>query len=82
MTPRHLAPSTHELTYAVIAGLGWGKLLTMQAEPLLAAGELVALGGEPVTSALYWQVARTPSTLLEGLTEAVLVAAGRELVQG
>ena len=54
----------------------------MQAEPLLASGELVALGGEPVTSALYWQVARAPSTLLEGLTEAVLAAARRERVQG
>ncbi|MGN7211875.1 hypothetical protein [Brachybacterium paraconglomeratum] len=82
MAPRHLAPSTHDLTYAVVAGLGWGMLLTMQAEPLLASGDLVALGGEPVTSALYWQVARTPSTLLEGLTGAVLAAARRELVQG
>lgn len=53
----------------------------MQAEPLLATGQLVALGGEPVTSALYWQVARASSTLLEGLTE-VLAAARRELVQG
>ena len=82
LAPRHLVPSTHELADAVVAGLGWGMLLTMQAEPLLASGELVALGGEPVTSALYWQVAKTPSTLLEGLTDAVLAAARRELVQG
>ena len=82
LAPRHLVPSPHELADAVVAGLGWGMLLTMQAEPLLAAGELVALGGEPVTSALYWQVARAPSTLLEGLTDAVLAAARRELVQG
>lgn len=81
MAPRHHVPSTHDLTYAVVAGLGWGMLLTMQAEPLLASGELVALGGEPVSSALYWQVARMPSTLLEGLTE-VLAAARRELVRG
>ena len=82
LAPRHLVPSTHELADAVVAGLGWGMLLTMQAEPLLASGDLVALGGEPVTSALFWQVAKTPSTLLEGLTEAVLETARRELSQG
>jgi LysR family transcriptional regulator (chromosome initiation inhibitor) len=81
LAPRHLVPSTHELADAVVAGLGWGMLLTMQAEPLLASGELIALGGEPVASALYWQVARTPSALLEALTEAVLGAAQRELRQ-
>ena len=82
LAPRHLVPSTHELADAVVAGLGWGMLLTMQAEPLLASGELVALGGEPATSALFWQVAKTPSSLLEGLTEAVLTTARRELIQG
>ena len=81
LAPRHLVPSTHELADAVVAGLGWGMLLTMQAEPLLASGELVALGGEPVTSALYWQVAKTPSTLLDTLTEAVLATARRVLHQ-
>lgn len=81
LAPRHLVPSTHELADAVVAGLGWGMLLTMQAEPLLDSGELIALGGEPVASALYWQVARTPSVLLEALTEAVLGAAQRELRQ-
>ena len=81
LAPRHLVPSTHELADAVVAGLGWGMVLTMQAEPLLASGELVDLGGEPVTSALYWQVAKAPSALLEGLTEAVLATARRELEQ-
>jgi hypothetical protein len=56
-------------------------LLTMQAEPLLERGELTALGGEPVASALFWQVARTESALLEALTEAVLSTARRELRQ-
>ena len=81
LAPRHLVPSTHELADAVVAGLGWGMLLTMQAEPLLANGELIDLGGEPVTSALYWQVAKTPSTLLDALTEAVLATARRVLHQ-
>ncbi|MFC7465545.1 ArgP/LysG family DNA-binding transcriptional regulator [Brachybacterium sp. GCM10030252] len=79
--PRHLVPSTHELAEAVVAGLGWGMLLTMQAEPLLASGELLALGGSPVTSALYWQVAKTPSALLDALTDAVLETARNELQQ-
>ncbi|MGO1569538.1 MAG: LysR substrate-binding domain-containing protein, partial [Brachybacterium sp.] len=82
LAPRHLVPSTHELADAVVAGLGWGMLLTMQAEPLLARGELLALGGEPVTSALYWQVAKTPSVLLEALTGAVLETARTALHQG
>lgn len=82
LAPRHLVPSTHELADAVVAGFGWGMLLTMQAEPLLASGELIALGAEPVTSALFWQVAKTPSALLEALTDAVLDTARRELEQG
>jgi LysR family transcriptional regulator (chromosome initiation inhibitor) len=81
LAPRHLVPSTHELADAVVAGLGWDMLLTMQAEPLLERGELTALGGEPVASALFWQVARTESALLEALTEAVLSTARRELRQ-
>jgi LysR family transcriptional regulator, chromosome initiation inhibitor len=82
LAPRHLVPSTHELAGAVLAGLGWGMLLTMQAEPLLARGELIALGGEPVASALFWQVATTPSALLEALTGAVLETAREALQQG
>ena len=82
LAPRHLVPSTHELADAVVAGLGWGMLLTMQAEPLLARGKLIALGGEPVTSALFWQVAKTPSALLEALTDAVLETAQETLRQG
>lgn len=81
LAPRHLVPSTHELADAVVAGLGWGMLLTMQAEPLLASGELVALGGQAVTTPLFWQVAKAPSALLEALTEAVLETARRELRQ-
>ncbi|MGY5766562.1 ArgP/LysG family DNA-binding transcriptional regulator [Brachybacterium sp. DNPG3] len=80
-TPRHLVPSTHELADAVRAGLGWGMLLTMQAEPLLASGELLPLGGDPVVTPLHWQVARTPSVLLDALTDAVVTAARRELRQ-
>jgi len=82
LAPRHLVPSTHELADAVVAGLGWGMLLTMQAEPLLEGGELIALGGEPVTTALFWQVATTPSALLEALTDAVLETARTALRQG
>ncbi|MDN6399500.1 MAG: LysR substrate-binding domain-containing protein [Brachybacterium sp.] len=81
LAPRHLVPSTHELADAVVAGLGWGMLLTMQAEPLLARGALIALGGDPVTSALFWQVATTRSALLEALTDTVLETARRELEQ-
>ncbi|MFC7456249.1 ArgP/LysG family DNA-binding transcriptional regulator [Brachybacterium sp. GCM10030267] len=82
LAPRHLVPSTHELADAVVAGIGWGMLLTMQAEPLLARDELVELGGEPVTSTLFWQVAKTPSALLEALTDAVLETAQKALRQG
>ncbi|MGO1355004.1 ArgP/LysG family DNA-binding transcriptional regulator [Brachybacterium tyrofermentans] len=79
--PRHLVPSTHELATAVEAGLGWAMLFTRQAEPLLGRGALIPLGGDPVATPLFWQVARTPSPLLEALTEAVLTTAHRELEQ-
>ena len=81
LAPRHLVPSTHELADAVVEGLGWAMLLSMQAEPLLASGDLVDLGGEPVTTPLFWQVAKAPSALLEALTEAVLRTARDELAQ-
>lgn len=80
--PRHLVPSTHEIATAAVAGLGWGMLLTSQAEPLIASGELIALGGEEVTTPLHWHVAAMPSALLDALTEAVLATARRELQQG
>ncbi|MFC0673303.1 ArgP/LysG family DNA-binding transcriptional regulator [Brachybacterium hainanense] len=80
-TPRHFVPSTHDLAAAVEAGLGWGMLLTFQADPLLASGRLLPLGGEPVTPPLFWQVAKTPSRLLDELTEAVVSTARRELRQ-
>ncbi|MGP9539148.1 hypothetical protein ACT3SP_14130 [Brachybacterium sp. AOP43-C2-M15] len=46
------------------------------------SGDLVALGGDPLTSALFWrQVAKTPLALLESLIEVVLATAHRELAQ-
>lgn len=80
--PRHLVPSTHDLAAAVEAGLGWGMLLTHQAEPLLREGGVLPLGGAAVTTPLYWQVSRSPSALLRALTDIVVDVARAQLRQG
>lgn len=79
LTPRHFVPSTHDLAVAVEQGIGWAMLLVHQAEPMLETGAVLPLGGQPVTTPLYWQVTRTPSTLLEDLSRSVAEAAQRSL---
>lgn len=79
--PVHHVPSTHDLAHAVELGLGWAMLLEDQAIDLQDRGVGVPLGGDPVSTPLYWQVARTPSTLLDGLTEAVVAVAQETLLR-
>lgn len=78
-TPRHLIPSTHELAEAVAMGIGWGMLLPRQVAALRAEGAVLPLGGEPVSTPLFWHVARTPSVVLDELTAAVRAAAADAL---
>lgn len=70
--PRHLIPSTHDFARAVELGLGWAMLPTQQAEPLVASGHLVPLGGPDISVPLYWQQWTITSELLDALTTEIV----------
>ncbi|WP_349827533.1 ArgP/LysG family DNA-binding transcriptional regulator [Brevibacterium litoralis] len=85
--PTHYIPSTHDLVEAVRVGIGWAMLMPHQLPPALLDAPvgtevdgLILLGGEPVSTLLYWQIVRTPSTTLDALTNAVLERAHASLV--
>lgn len=77
--PRHLVPSTHDITRAVVRGLGWALVPVQQAGPLVDRGELRALGSPDVTTDLYWQCFKDHSRLLKELTDEVVAEAARRL---
>ncbi|WP_225781082.1 LysR family transcriptional regulator ArgP [Xenophilus sp. Marseille-Q4582] len=74
--PRHALPSTQAFIEASLAGMGWGMQPEALVRPLLDSGALVELvSGATLDVRLYWQHARAASSLLEGLTSAVLAGA-------
>lgn len=80
--PRHMLPSPQGFVAAGLAGMGWSLHPQALIGEHLDRGHLVEL--VPDTSLdvpLYWQHARTASTLLEGLTQAVVQIAQVELRQ-
>ena len=79
--PRHTLPSSHAFVTATVAGMGWG----MHAQALIAGhlddGSLVELApGSALDVALHWQTARAASSVLDGLSRAVVTAAGAALL--
>lgn len=78
--PRHAVPSAHAFVTAAVAGMGWGLHAEDLVAPLLAQGTLVELVPDtPLDVPLYWQHARAASSLIDGLSGAVVAAAGRAL---
>ena len=78
--PRHALPSSHAFVTAGLAGMGWGLHPQVLIAPQLRDGSLVELvPGTPLDVPLYWQHARVASSLVEGLSRAVLEAAARFL---
>ena len=74
--PRHALPSTQAFIEANLVGMGWGMQPMPLVQHLLDSGALVELvPGATLDVPLYWQHARAASSLLEGLTQAVLDAA-------
>ncbi|GAA4045236.1 LysR family transcriptional regulator ArgP [Arthrobacter methylotrophus] len=70
--PRHYVPSSQEFAETIRLGLGWGLLPETQCEREIADGRLVELApGRPLDIPLYWQRWRTPSRILDAVTEAV-----------
>ena len=63
--------------------MGWGLHPLALAAPHLDSGALVELvPGAVLDVALHWQCARAASSVLEGLSGAVMGAARGALVQG
>lgn len=78
--PRHTLPSPQAFVTAGVAGMGWGLHPQALISPHLDAGLLVELVADtPLDVPLYWQQARAASSLLDGLTRAVITAAGAAL---
>ncbi|MDQ0029498.1 LysR family transcriptional regulator ArgP [Arthrobacter bambusae] len=78
--PRHYVPSSQEFAEAVRLGLGWGLLPESQCGRDIARGYLVELAHErPLDVPLYWQRWRTPSRILDAVTEAVRSTAAEVL---
>ncbi|AOS64311.1 LysR family transcriptional regulator ArgP [Actinoalloteichus hymeniacidonis] len=78
---RHVIPESAVYCQAVLSGMGWGMLPTMQVAALPDPTELVALAPDrPVDVALYWQHWRLDSPPLAAVTEAVLAAGSRALL--
>lgn len=77
---RHHVPTSEGFLSAVTAGLGWGMLPEVQAEPLFETGRLVQLAPDrPVDVPLYWQQWKLDSPALVAVTEAVAATAAEAL---
>lgn len=77
---RHYVPTSEGFVDAVIAGMGWGMVPAVQAEPLLDAGRLVDLGpGRTMDAELFWQQWKLDSPALTAVAEAVAAEAAEAL---
>jgi len=73
--PRHRVPGSGPFLGAVRLGLGWGMVPAVQADPLLASGELVALEDRVRRVPLYWQQWSLRSRALDHLAASFARAA-------
>ncbi|MFD3589975.1 LysR family transcriptional regulator ArgP [Streptomyces sp. NPDC058683] len=80
---RHYVPTSEGFVDSVTAGLGWGMVPEVQAEPRLRQGRLVRLGGMEswVDVPLYWQQWKLDSPALGVVAEAVASTASSALRQ-
>ncbi|MFI9615113.1 LysR family transcriptional regulator ArgP [Streptomyces sp. NPDC052023] len=77
---RHSVPTSDGFAEAVAAGLGWGLVPEVQAEPLLAAGRLIHLAPDrAVDVPLYWQQWKLDSPALAAVAQAVTATAAESL---
>ncbi|KOV53970.1 chromosome replication initiation inhibitor protein [Streptomyces sp. AS58] len=77
---RHYVPTSEGFVDAVAAGLGWGMVPEVQAEPLLRSGRLVHLAPDrAVDVPLYWQQWKLDSPALAAVAEAVTRTAEQTL---
>ncbi|MFN3988009.1 MAG: LysR family transcriptional regulator ArgP [Rhodocyclaceae bacterium] len=79
--PRHTLPSSQAFVTATLAGMGWGLHPETLIAPQLHDGSLVPLVPDtPLDVPLYWQYARSASTLLDALTRQIVTAARSALI--
>lgn len=70
--PTHYLPSTHGITDAAIAGLGWAVNPEQMVTPHFESGALVPMRPDVVLETpLYWQVPRQNREALAGITESL-----------
>ncbi|QLD11175.1 LysR family transcriptional regulator ArgP [Microbacterium oleivorans] len=79
LPPRHRVPASQDFAAAVLLGLGWALLPTLQSAPHLARGELVTLGGDDVVVPLFWQQWNLRSPLLDEVADEIVAEARRVL---
>jgi LysR family transcriptional regulator (chromosome initiation inhibitor) len=73
-------PSAHAFVAAALAGMGWGLHPQALIASHLAEGSLVELVPDtPLDLPLHWQHARAATSLMDGLSRAVLASAARAL---
>ena len=79
--PRHALPSSHAFVTAGLAGMGWGLHPQALIQPHLDTGALLELLPDtPLDVPLHWHTARAASSLLDGLSAAILAAARTALL--
>ncbi|RZB19058.1 LysR family transcriptional regulator ArgP [Streptomyces sp. F001] len=77
---RHFVPTSDGFVEAVAAGLGWGVVPEVQADPLLRSGRLVQLAPDrAVDVPLYWQQWKLDSPALAAVADAVTATAVQTL---
>ncbi|MFF4535943.1 LysR family transcriptional regulator ArgP [Streptomyces aureus] len=80
---RHYVPTSEGFVDAITAGLGWGMVPEVQAEPLLRAGRLVLLApGRWVDVPLFWQQWKLDFPALGAVARAVAAVAAERLRPG
>ncbi|WP_328557383.1 LysR family transcriptional regulator ArgP [Streptomyces sp. NBC_00358] len=80
---RHFVPTSEGFVDAVVAGMGWGMVPEVQAEPLLRTGRLVHLvPGRWVDVPLFWQQWKLDFPALGAMADAVTAVAAETLRRG
>lgn len=77
--PRHYVPASNDFARAVVRGLGWALLPSLQSDRALADGALVRLGGHPIDVPLHWQQWNLRSGMLDAVAAEVIGEARRVL---
>ncbi|KAA9089883.1 LysR family transcriptional regulator ArgP [Microbacterium radiodurans] len=77
--PRHRVPASQDFAAAVLLGLGWALLPTLQSSMPVDRGELVRLGGADVVVPLFWQQWNVRSPLLDAVADEIVAEARKVL---